>query len=68
MRTTIRSIRKGSVQWNEEDRLELIRLLAKCGYATLITRQRVPGTETKKNGQMEYVVKFWEDDDAVYDN
>ncbi len=65
MKTTVRSIRKGSVQWNEEDRLELVKLLAKCGYATIITRQRVPGT---KNGQMEYVVKFWEDDDAIHNN
>lgn len=27
----ISSIRKGSVQWNEEDRLQLATLLIKCG-------------------------------------
>ena len=28
----IRSIRKGSVQWNEEDRLQMVSMLAKAGY------------------------------------
>lgn len=29
----IRSIRKGSAQWSEEDRLQLVSILAKAGYA-----------------------------------
>lgn len=35
------SIRKGSVQWNEEDRLQLATMLIKCGYAVRIGRQAV---------------------------
>lgn len=59
----IRSIRKGSVQWNEEDRLQLATLLLKCGYTAKITHRILPGQEEKKNGQKEYVVEFWEDKD-----
>lgn len=40
---TIRSIRKGSVQWNEADRLQLVTLLAKAGYVVKIGRRVVPG-------------------------
>ena len=59
---TIRSIRKGSVQWNEEDRLQLVTLLAKAGYAVKIGRRAVPGQDPeKKNAQMEYTVEFWEE-------
>lgn len=62
----IRSIRKGSVQWNEEDRLKLVTLLAKAGYAVKIGRQTVPGQDPeKKNAQMEYTVEFWEEKDDV---
>lgn len=57
----IRSIRKGSCQWNEEDRLQLITLLAKCGYAVRIGRQTVTGQADKKNAQMEYTVEYWEE-------
>lgn len=32
----IRSIRKGSAQWSEEDRLQLVSILAKAGYAVKI--------------------------------
>ena len=39
----IRSLRKGSVQWNEEDRIQLVALLAKCGYAVRIGRRVIPG-------------------------
>lgn len=60
-RQVIRSIRKGSVQWNEEDRLQIATLLLKCGYAAKITHRTVPGQETKINGQKEYVVEFWEE-------
>ncbi len=60
-RQIIRSIRKGSVQWNEEDRLQIATLLLKCGYSARITNQVVPGQEEKKNAQKEYVVEFWEE-------
>lgn len=58
----VRSIRKGSVQWNEEDRLQLATLLIKCGYAAKITHRVVPGQENKSNAAKEYVVEFWEED------
>lgn len=58
----IRSIRKGSVQWSEEDRLALATLLIKCGYTARISHRVVPGQEDKKNGQKEYIVEYWEDE------
>jgi len=67
-RQTIRSIRKGSVQWSEEDRLNLATLLVKCGYSVRINRQPVEGSEGKKNAQMEYTVEYWEDNDAVHED
>lgn len=57
----IRSIRKGSVQWNEEDRLTLVTLLAKAGYAVMIGRRIVPGQSEKSNARQEYVVEYWEE-------
>lgn len=42
----IRSIRKGSVQWNEEDRLQMVSMLAKAGYAVQIVRKEIPSSET----------------------
>ncbi len=60
-RQVIRSIRKGSVQWNEEDRLQIATLLLKCGYSARIVNQVVPGQGDKKNAQKEYVVEFWEE-------
>jgi len=57
----IRSIRKGSVQWNEEDRLAIATLLIKSGYSVRIGRQAVPGQEDKKNAQQEYFVEYWEE-------
>lgn len=56
----IRSIRKGSAQWSEEDRLQLVSILAKAGYAVKIGRRMVPGTENKPKPQMEYTVEYWE--------
>ena len=56
----IRSIRKGSAQWNEEDRLRLITLLAKAGYTTRIGRAIVAGTENRTKPVMEYTVEYWE--------
>lgn len=43
----IRSIRKGTAQWNEEDRLKIATLLLKAGYSVRIGRQTVP--EGKRN-------------------
>lgn len=58
----IRSIRKGSVQWNEEDRLKIATLLIKCGYSVRITHRVIPEQRGKGNPQKEYVVEFWEDE------
>lgn len=52
----IRSIRKGSTQWNEDDRLALAGLLLKAGYTVRIGRRTVP----EKPTQQEYVVEYWE--------
>lgn len=48
----IRSIRKGSVQWNEEDRLQMVSMLAKAGYAVQIVRKEIPSSETRKQPSM----------------
>lgn len=61
-RNRIRSIRKGSVQWNEDDRLEIGKHLLKCGYAVQIGRAPVPGKDDKKNVQQEYFIEFWEEE------
>lgn len=60
-RQTIRSLRKGNVQWNEEDRLQIGALLLKAGYAVRICRQVIPGQKDKTNAKMEYAVEFWEE-------
>ena len=62
-RLIIRSLRKGSVQWNEEDRLQLAQLLVKAGYAVAIKRRQLSGD--KKNTQFEYTVEAWEDKDGI---
>lgn len=56
----IRSVRKGSVQWNEEDRLQMVALLVKAGYAAQIVRKEIQGREDKKSVQYEYVVEYGE--------
>ena len=56
----IRSIRKGSVQWNEEDRLQMVSMLAKAGYAVQIVRKEIPSRETRKTTQYEYVIEYGE--------
>ena len=56
----IRSIRKGSVQWNEEDRLQMVSMLAKAGYAVQIARKEIPSIETRKTTQYEYVIEYGE--------
>lgn len=60
-RKRIYSLRKGSVQWNEEDRLALCGLLVKAGYSVRIGRSAVRGKEGSKNTPMEYFVEYWED-------
>ena len=61
-RLVIRSLRKGSVQWNEEDRLALAQLLIKAGYAAAIKRRPLSGD--KRTPQYEYTVEAWEDKDG----
>ena len=61
MVNVIRSIRKGTAQWNEEDRLKIATLLLKAGYSVRIGRHPVP--EGKKN-QMECTVEYWEEKDT----
>lgn len=56
----IRNIRKGSAKLNEEDRLELGRLLLKAGYTVKIDYRTVPGEEGKSKPKKEYVVVFEE--------
>ncbi len=63
MKQIIRSIRKGNVQWNEEDRLEIGKMLLKSGYIVWIRRREVPGQNGKKNAQMEYVIEYWEEEE-----
>lgn len=60
-RQIIRSVRKGSVQWNEEDRIQLLTLLAKAGYCVKIGRQVVPGQPDTKTAKTEYIVEYWEE-------
>lgn len=64
-RKRIYSLRKGSVQWNEDDRLALCGLLIKAGYAARIGRGTVPGTENRKTVQYEYFVEYWEEGDGA---
>lgn len=61
-RQIIRSIRKGSVQWNEDDRLQIAALLLKCGYAAKITHRVGLGQAARSNAQKEYVIEYWEED------
>ena len=56
IRNRIYSLRKGSVQWNEEDRLSLCGMLIKAGYAARIGRGM-------KTAQYEYFVEYWEEGD-----
>ena len=60
-RNVIRSIRKGSVQWSEEDRLKVAPLLLKAGYAVKLNRQPIPGKASGMTQQMEYVIEYWEE-------
>jgi len=62
MRNLIRSIRKGSVQWNEEDRLQMAVLLVKCGYSVRLIRKPIQGSESRKKPNMEYYIEYWEED------
>lgn len=56
----IKSIRKGSAKWNEEDRLAIATLLIKAGYTVKIDYRTVPGDEGKAKPKKEYVVTYEE--------
>lgn len=60
-RQRIYSVRKGSVQWNEDDRLTLVNILAKAGYCVRIGRCPLEGQEEKKNATYQYYVEYWEE-------
>ena len=47
----IRSIRKGTVQWNEEDRQKLGAILLSCGYSVKIGRRPVPGSRPEERAR-----------------
>lgn len=58
----IYSLKQNSL--NEEDRLELARLLAKAGYTVRLGREKPPG---KPNGAFQYYVEFWENEKEASD-
>lgn len=58
----IRCLRKGSAQWNEEDRLTMAAGLIKAGYTVRISR--VMNTTQGKTPKAEYVVEAWEGGDT----
>lgn len=60
-RNIIRSIRKGSVQWSEEDGLKIATLLLRAGYVVRLGRYPIPGKNSGKTQQMEYVIEYWEE-------
>lgn len=60
-KSVIRSIRKGTAQWDEDDRLKIATLLIKAGYVVRLKRQPVPGGSSGKNQRMEYVIEYWEE-------
>ena len=49
----IRSIRGGTAGLNEENRLQIARLLIKAGYSV------IPGNA---KGKKEYVIEYWEEE------
>lgn len=51
----IRSIRGGTAGLNEEDRLQIARLLIKAGYSVRIGYQVIPGNA---KGKKEYVIEY----------
>ena len=55
----IRSIRGGTAGLNEEDRLQIARLLIKAGYSVRIGYQVIPGNA---KGKKEYVIEYWEEE------
>ena len=60
MRNVIRSIRKGSAQWNGRGSAEDSNIVIKAGYSVKIGRQQIESTGGKK--QMEYTVEYWEEE------
>lgn len=55
----IRSIVKARYS-GEEDRLQMVSMLAKAGYAVQIVRKEIPSSETRKTTQYEYVIEYGE--------
>ena len=55
----IRSIRGGTAGLNEEDRLQIARLLIKPGYSVRIGYQVIPGNA---KGKKEYIIEYQEDE------
>ena len=53
----IRNVRGGSAKLNEDDRLEIARLIIKAGYTVKIDYRAIPG-DTKN--RKEYVVTYEE--------
>lgn len=54
----IRSVRGGSARLNEEDRLELAKLLVKAGYQVRIGRRVFPSANGRES--KEYYVEYTE--------
>ncbi|MFV0241455.1 MAG: hypothetical protein ACK5H4_15630 [Lacrimispora sphenoides] len=61
-RNRIYSLRKGSVQWNEEDRLALAGMLIKAGYVVKLGRGPISSTVGRQKVQYEYYVEYWEEE------
>ena len=55
----IKSVRGGTAGLNEEDRLQIARLLIKAGYSVRIGYQVIPGNA---KGKKEYVIEYWEEE------
>lgn len=61
-RGRIVSIRKGSVQWNDDDRCQLASLLVRAGYSVRIGREPIENG-TGKNVKQEYFVEYWKEEE-----
>lgn len=56
----IRSIRKGSVQWNEEDRLQMVSMAGQGRICGADRQKGNPAGENRKTTQYEYVIEYGE--------
>ena len=55
-RQRIYSVKNNSL--NEQDRLDLVKLLAKAGYAVRIGKEHKPNSKSNR-----YFVEYWEESD-----